>query len=309
MTARFDASRAAALDELEPLHYERAADGLPSHVRAASALRRFDNRLVVVQDDVLALAARDGSGSVEPVLLPRHPSGRRVFDDTLGNKREKLDLEACVTLPDGSLVAFGSGSSPVRERLVVWNGRDAPVVVAAPSLYRDVRAAVARGGARLNIEGAVVRGTRLLLMHRGNDARGASAIAELDRDDFAAWLANGSRSPRVARVTTVDLGDIGGVPFGFTDAVALDDERVVVLACAEDTPSAVSDGPVLGCRVGLLDAEGIVTADVHDAAGRTLLKLEGIERRPRSSIEFDVVADMDRPSAPAQIGRLVWDWR
>ncbi len=197
----------------------------------------------------------------------------------------------------------------MRERLVVWNGRDLPVVVAAPALYRAVRAAVTGGRAPLNIEGAVVRGTRLLLLHRGNDARGASAIAELDRDDFAAWLANGSRSPRVARVTTVDLGDIGGVPFGFTDAVALDDERVVVLACAEDTPSAVSDGPVLGCRVGLLDAEGIVTADVHDAAGRTLLKLEGIERRPRSSIEFDVVADVDRPSAPAQIGRLVWDWR
>ena len=297
------------LDELEPLYYERAADGLPLHVRAASALRRFDNRLVVVQDDVLALAARADSGAVEPVLLPDHPSGRRVFDDTLGNKREKLDLEACVTLPDGKLVAFGSGSTPVRERLVVWNGRDAPEVVAAPPFYRAVRAAVTRGAARLNIEGAVVCGARLLLMHRGNDARGVSAIAELDRDEFAACLANGSRSPRVARVTTVDLGDIGGVPFGFTDAVALDDERVVVLACAEATRSAVSDGPVLGCRVGLLDAAGIVTADIHDAAGRTLLKLEGIERRPGSSIEFDVVADVDSPSTPAQIGRLVWDWR
>ncbi|HEX7237910.1 MAG TPA: hypothetical protein VF405_13160, partial [Gammaproteobacteria bacterium] len=235
LTARFDASRPAALDRLEPLVYTRAAGGLPPHVRAASALRRFENRLVVVQDDVLALAARDDSGAVEPVLLPRHPSGRRVFDDTLGNKREKLDLEACVTLPDGKLVAFGSGSTPVRERLVVWNGRDAPAVVAAPSFYADVRAAVTRGVGRLNIEGAVVRGTRLALLHRGNDKRAvsASAIVELDRDDFAAWLANGSRTPQVASVTTVDLGNAGGVPFGLTDAVALDDERVVVLACAE----------------------------------------------------------------------------
>jgi hypothetical protein len=311
LTAHFDASKPAALDELEPLVYQPPADGLPSHVRAASALRRFENRLIVVQDDVLALAARDESGAVEPVLLPADASGRRVFDDTLGNKHEKLDLEACVTLPDGRLVAFGSGSAPARERLVVWSGRDEPVVVAAASFYRELRTAVTGGGTRLNIEGAVVRGARLELLHRGNDARSASAnaIADVDCDVFAAWLAGGSPSPRIERVTTVDLGTVDGVPFGFTDGVALDDERVVVLACAEDTTCAISDGAVLGCRVGLLDGAGLTTADVHDSAGRTLLKLEGIERRSRSSTEFDVVADVDRPSVPAQIGRLVWDWR
>ena len=71
-----------------------------------------------------------------------------------------------------------------------------------------------------------------------------------------------------------------GVPFGFTDAVAIDAERVVVLACAEDSACAISDGAVLGCRVGLLDAAGLRMVDVCDATGeRTLLKLEGIERR------------------------------
>ena len=311
LTARFDASKPAALDELEPLLYVRPADGLPAHVRAASALRRFENRLIVVQDDALAFAAREESGAVDSVLLPSHASGRRVFDDAIGNKHEKLDLEACVTLPDGRLVAFGSGSAPARERLVVWSGRDEPVVVAAAPFYRELRAAVTRGGARLNIEGAVVRGARLELLHRGNDAResSANAIAEVDCDAFAAWLAGASSRPRVARVTTVDVGEVGGVPFGFTDAVALDDERLVVLACAEDTACAVSDGAVLGCRVGLLDGTQLTTADVHDSAGRTLLKLEGIERRPNSSTEFDVVADVDQPSVPAQIGRLVWDWR
>jgi hypothetical protein len=311
LTASFDASKPATLDELEPLVYVRPIDGLPAHVRAASALRRFENRLIVVQDDVLAFAARDESGAVEAVLLPSHESGQRVFDDTLGNKHEKLDLEACVTLPDGRLVAFGSGSAPARERLVVFSRGEEPVVVAAASFYRELRAAVTRGGTRLNIEGAVVRGARLELMHRGNDARASSAnaIAEVEHDAFAAWLEGDSRSPRVARVTTVDLGAVAGVPFGFTDAVALDDERLLVLACAEDTACAVSDGAVLGCRVGLLDGSGLTTADVHDAAGPTLLKLEGIERRSSSSTEFDVVADVDRPSVPAQLGRLVWDWR
>jgi hypothetical protein len=40
-----------------------------------------------------------------------------------------------------------------------------------------------------------------------------------------------------------------------------------------------------------------------------LLKLEGIERRPSSSTEFDVAVDVDRTSVPAMLGRLVWDWR
>ena len=127
LAARFDAEGRATLHDLVPLRYaSRGGDGLPEHVRAASALRRFANRLVIVQDDVNALAVRDASGAVRSVLLPAHASGRRVFDDTLGNKLDKLDLEACVTLPDGRLVAFGSGSTPQREQLVVWRDLSAP---------------------------------------------------------------------------------------------------------------------------------------------------------------------------------------
>jgi hypothetical protein len=315
VAARFDATDRAVLDELVSLEYSTSPADLPEHVRAASALRRFANRLVIVQDDVNALAVRDEHGLVRPVLLPAHTSGGRVFDDALGNKHLKLDLEACVTLPDGRFVAFGSGSTPGREQLVVWNGREPPALFAAPALYAEARAAVTHDGARLNIEGAVVRGPRLELYHRGNDARDAmrapsNAIAELACEEFGAWL-DGSYlpSPRIVSVTTVELGGVRGVPFGFTDAVALDAERVVVLACAEDSACAISDGAVLGCRVGLLDAEGLRTVDVCDAAGeRTLLKLEGIERRPGSGTAFDVAVDVDRHAAPAQLGRLVWEW-
>jgi hypothetical protein len=316
VSARFDATSAATLDELAPLRYTLPREGLPAYARAASALRRFENRLVVVQDDVNALAiVQKESGSVRAVLLPEHASGKRVFDDTLGNKHEKLDLEACVTLEDGRFVAFGSGSTPAREQLAVWSGREPPVVVAAPAFYRELRAAVAKDGGRLNVEGAVVCGERLRLFHRANDVRGAgrsplNAVADVDANEFARWLDGGASVPRVASVTTAGLGDTRGVPFGFTDAVALDADRVVVLACAEDTDSAITDGAVLGCRVGLLDENGLTMVDVHDAAGRpSLLKLEGIERRPSSSTEFDVAVDVDRTSVPAMLGRLVWDWR
>jgi hypothetical protein len=238
-----------------------------------------------------------------------------VFDDTLRNKHEKLDLEACVVLPDGRLVAFGSGSLPAREQLVVWRGSEAPVIVAAGALYRELRATVTQPGERLNIEGAVVRASRLEVFHRGNDTRVAgrepmNAIAELDGVAFASWLDGRAPLPLVTRVTTVDLGDERGVPFGFTDAVAVDDDRVVVLACAEAAASAIEDGVVLGCRVGLLAEDALTMVDVRDANGcRTTLKLEGIELRPGSATEFDVAADVDRPSAPALLGRLEWEWR
>jgi hypothetical protein len=277
-------------------------------------LRRFENRLVVVQDDVNALAVVGGGGSVRAVLLPAHESGERVFDDGLGNKHLKLDLEACVTLPDGRLVAFGSGSTPAREQLVVWRGGEPPMVVPARTLYHAVREAVVQGRGRLNVEGAVVSGGRLLLFHRANDSGDAAAtsfnaIVSLDASEFADWLDSRSPEPRVTSVTTADLDALHGVPFGFTDAVALDDGRIVVLACAEDTASALTDGAVLGCRIGLLDDTGLTMADVHDAAGGpTFLKLEGIERRPGSSTDFDVAVDVDRASAPAMLGRLEWEW-
>jgi hypothetical protein len=305
------------LDELVPLTYGGpVAEGLPPHVRAASALSRFAGRLVIVQDDVNALAVRDTDGVVRPVLLPPHASGRRVFDDEHGNKLDKLDLEACVTLPDGRLVAFGSGSTPAREQLVVLSPRrDSPSLVAAAAFYRELRAAVTADGAPLNVEGAVVAGDRLEVFHRGNDlgdGRRApqSAIAEVDCARFVAWLdGRDATFPAVTRVTTVDLGDVDGIPFGFTDAVAIDERHVVVLACAEDSASAIDDGPVLGCRVGLRDAQGLRLVDVHDSAGEpTRLKLEGIELRAGTSTEFDVAVDVDRPSAPALLGRLVWDW-
>lgn len=313
VTARHDARSVAMLDELVPLRYELpVGTGLPRHVRAASAVRRFANRLVIVQDDVDALAVRDASGAVRPVLLPLHSSGRRVFDDAHGNKHDKLDLEACVTLAEGCLVAFGSGSSAARERLVVWNEHEPPFVVDASALYRDLRAAVTRGATRLNIEGAVVAGTLVKFFHRGNDARGAgpSAIAEIDRDELVDYVRGRAPSPRIVRVTIADLGDVRGVPFGFTDAAAVDAEHVVVLACAEDSACAISDGAVLGTRVGILAGSELRMVDVCETGGApTRLKLEGIEARADDDCTFDVVVDVDRPSVPAQLGRLTWQWR
>jgi hypothetical protein len=315
--ASLSASLTATLGTPRPLLYDHGAhplEDLPAHVRAASSIRRQGHRLVILQDDVSALAVLDpATGSTQPILLPAGPNGARVFDDERGNKKFKLDLEACIVLPDGRLVALGSGSSPQREKIVtIAAGKGALAQQFAGSdLYANLRVHADARGARLNIEGAVVQGRWLRLLQRGHGKRGFepwNAILDVSLDEFEGWLDGPNAVPPVRRILEVHLGEVAGVPLGFTDAAVTDDGRIAFLACAEDTEDALIDGPVVGCRFGWLDADdrAVVMTDVVDGDGRpTHLKLEGIETRAGNGTVFDVVADMDRGDQPGQIAELV----
>ncbi|HEX7080582.1 MAG TPA: hypothetical protein VF329_06175 [Gammaproteobacteria bacterium] len=313
VTARLDPSMHVAIDEVVPLAYTKPPDphyDLPAYVRSASAVRRLTRHLVIVQDDVNAFAIYDREdGYLFPIMLPRGPGERRRFDDVIGNKHLKMDLEALALLPDERLVAFGSGASATRERLAVVSRRHPPSVRDGGALYRSLREERAFAGAQLNIEGAVVAGDRLLLFQRGNGAlRGGrepvNAVGALALEGFVRWLDGRGPPPPLLDVTPFDLGEIDGSPLGFTDAAATADGRIAVIACAEDSPDALTDGPVLGCRFGWLEPGGeLRTAPVREC-GREPLKLEGIESRPGTLGEFDVVADGDRPLEPALLARL-----
>jgi hypothetical protein len=287
-----------------------SASGIASHVRAASAVRRLGSRLIVIQDDVNALALTDTTGGFEPLLLPVGADGHRSFDDTIGNKHMKMDLEAAVVLPDGRVLAFGSGSTEARESVVVAEAGTGVRVRRARGLYSRLREFCEATGSELNIEGSVIQGRRLRLFQRGNGARvpgrgSGSLIFDVDLDQLLRWLAGRGPVPGVIDVLEVDLGSVEGVPFGFTDAAVTGDGRIAFVACAEESVDARADGPVLGCRFGWLDDTGAQVADVVESDGRaTALKLEGIEPRPGSSSVFDVVADMDRPDQPAWLAEL-----
>lgn len=313
LTARVDPGLRATLDHLTPLTLAAApppADDHPAHVRAASAIRRWGPRLVLVQDDVNALTLRDPTGHVRPLLLPPGPDNRRVFGDDLGNKHHKMDLEACAVLPDGRCVAFGSGSTPRRERLVALTPDAPPRLVDGAALYAHLRATEAFAGSELNIEGALVAGHALLLFQRGNGApRGAlapiNAMGSLDLEAFTRWLDGKAPAPTLQAITRLHLGALDGIPLGVTDATLAPDGRVAIITTAEASPDATRDGPVAGGRFGYLDDTALVVTDILDPTGRLApLKLEGIERRPDAWGEYDVVADTDRPDQPATLGRL-----
>jgi hypothetical protein len=316
--ARPDPTMRAVLAEGRQLFFSTEGgqpSGLAPHVRAASALRRLGDRLVVVQDDVNALAVVDTStGTVTPVLLPPGHESARVFDDVRGNKAWKMDLEACAALPDGRLVAFGSGSSRRRERIVVLSSTDGASlkVVDAASLYERLRAEAVASGSELNVEGATAGpDDGLWLLQRGHGKRATvawNALVRLPLGSFVDWLDHGAALPDIESVVEVRLGSSRhGVPFGFTDATVADDGRLAFLACAEASRDVLTDGPVDGCLFGWLDlASGVaVSTDVLEEDGRpTRVKLEGIETRPGAPTLFDVVADLDCPDTPARLAEL-----
>ena len=132
-----------------------------------------------------ATIADPATGLCRAVTLPPGEGGLRQFDDVRGNKRFKLDLEACAAVPDGrggeTLVAFGSGSTPRRERVLlvagVAEGEPRVELRDAAGFYARLREAAEFAGSELNVEGAAWRDERMVLLNRGNGAPSADRHA------------------------------------------------------------------------------------------------------------------------------------
>lgn len=297
---------------------------VPGFVRGASAIRWWAGRLVVAQDDVHALALIDVDRlTVEPLLLDA-VDGQRTFGDSLGNKRSKFDLEASMVLPDGRLVVFGSGSgsdysSASREHVAVLNPTYAPIIASMepemrhiPAFYAALRAEKAFSGAELNLEGVERGGDSIWLFQRGNGASAGdlsahSAIARMDADDFVRYLDIGGDAPPLHDVRVLDLGDANGVPYAFTDAVALPDGRMAFLAVAEDSPNTYLDGVNLGVRIGVLDGDRVHSVPIVDQDGQpSTVKFEGIAYcQTRGDVmTFWLVDDSDDETAASSLYRL-----
>lgn len=290
--AHRDESLGARIVARRSLHYAggpEERDDRPGHVRAGSGLVRFGPGLAIVQDDADFVALIDsGSGTVEPVALPRRGSGARQFDDERGNKAEKLDFEACVTVEIRgveTLLAFGSGSTPARESILVLElGERTPRVIHAPSLYDALREQREFSGSELNVEGAVVMGGALRLFQRGNGAP-RDGVSPVSATCDVPWryvedLTSGrpSATPAIGSVVQFDLGSASGIPFTFTDATVSPSGDVMYLAAAEESPDAIRDGVVVGAALGVIRA----ASERIDARYAPLLDESGVPVREKA---------------------------
>ena len=265
----------------------RTTEPLPG-VRAGSALLFTGSRLLVVQDDALAVAWVDPrTGAIEHVTL--EGSGGALA------KATKPDFESAFLGADGAIFLLGSGSTPARyqaARLDSARGGEVSFLDCTPLF----QALAARLGAAPNLEGAVLLGERLHLFHRGAGGE-PSAIAEV------AATALGARAVDLLAFTLCDLGTAAGVRLTFTDAARCD-EAIVYLAVAEDTPNAVDDGPITGAAIGILAHGRARFALLEDPDGApTKRKVEGIAVDPATRSTF-LVTDPDDPERPAELCRV-----
>ena len=315
-----DPALRARVTERTPLRYADGSDASldrPAHVRSASSLAMFGGRLAVVQDDanfVAFITLTDGR--VDSIALPASDGGIRQFDDLRGNKRLKLDLEASVVdVHDGraTLFAFGSGSSPAREHVAIITGAEGgPMTIrmtAAHALYATLRATPAFRGSELNVEGAALMGDELWLFGRGNGAP-RDGSGPLNATCVFPWALvrdhlrgpTGGTIPRPAAVTRYDLGVLGTTALGFTDALPLG-RSFLYSAAAEDSPDAITDGPVAGSCLGVIPSRGAVRwSPLLDAAGGLFDgKVEGIAWAGPARDRLTAVLDHDQPGTPSEL--------
>jgi uncharacterized protein DUF6929 len=322
--ARQDPALTACVVRSRPLRYTAGADPAldrPAHVRAGSSLAQLGSCLIVVQDDANFIAVIDPhTWQVRAVSLPAGEGGLRQFDDLRGNKHFKRDLEACVAIPGASddlLLAFGSGSSSLREQIAVIRNVTglAPeiTVVDAPELYATLRAASGFAGSDMNIEGAVFLEGRIRLFGRGNGiARDGllpiDATCDLDWPTLAAYL----QHPRVVAPPTPDvivqyqLGTIDGVRLGFTDAT-FGHDTLIFSAAAEASPDATRDGPVVGAALGVFDSvEHVRWTVLRDQTGALFGgKVEGVLLDATQPTRVYVIVDRDAPGVPSELCEVV----
>ncbi|HLA32496.1 MAG TPA: hypothetical protein VJ047_15870 [Pseudomonas sp.] len=259
---------------------------------AASGLVCCGAELLVLADDELVLQRYSHTGVYlgQALLLsgelPAEPAAR---------KRRKPDFEMLCLLPDGRLLALGSGSTPERRRGVLWQAGSAQLIDLS-GLYLALEARLTG----LNLEGAVVRGEQLLLAQRGNNAGSLNAMISLDLATLLSQLAGASLGPESLRaVTPVELGELHGVPLSFTDLCLAADGRLLFSAAAEDTDSSYLDGACAGSVLGCL-ADAQVQA-LWPLVGSA--KIEGLCQLADGSLRL--VNDPDDRSARSSLYSVV----
>jgi hypothetical protein len=313
--ARRDDTIAAVVVEQRSLHYADGADAAtdrPAHIRAGSGLAAVPGGIALIQDDASFIVVLTPEAErARAIALPAGEGGLRQFDDLRGNKKYKLDLEACVAVErEGKtlLLAFGSGSKRRREQVALvrgWESGDFEVdLVHVPQLYDTLRREHAFAGSELNVEGAIFLGDRLSLFGRGNgevcgNVRPINATCDLDWPALRAHLESPGSSPppAPANITSYELGGAGEIPYTFTDATVWRD-AVLYCAAAEASPDATRDGPVTGSALGVIDDTGARWTPIVDAAGDTLRgKVEGVTAVRGVEDRVYAVVDADDPAA------------
>lgn len=335
MTLHFDSVRDPRLEARvtgsRPMVYRdgpSSEEDRPPHVRAASGLSAFMEYIAVIQDDANWLALIDANEKVTAIPLPPSSRGDRVFSKDRGNKGDKYDLEACISVASGNgpeLIGFSSGSRVERAwvlRVRETSGAEpreanadiasrltAEFVDAAP-FYRSMRDNASFSGAGLNIEGALTLDDDLIRLFQRGNAKPGGDLQPVDATADVSWSALLDHltrpevpPPALHNVRTYDLGQLNGVRLTFSDAEHLGGGRVLFSASAEHPQT----GEIIGSVLGLIDAAGEASwTELIDEDGDSFRgKIEGLTRDWIDPRKIHFVVDDDDEDAPSSIFEAV----
>jgi hypothetical protein len=270
-------------------------------VAAASGIALRADKLYVIADDQLELAVYSLAG-VRIGSIPLQ--GGALPQDAAARKRVKPDYEALLSLPDGSLLALGSGSTARRMQgaLIQFGACGVSVEpIDLSDLYERLRSDLPL----LNIEGATVWGGELYLASRGNGPDRDNALIRLDLARASQALSQLRALPGdlVRGIQRVRLGELSDVPLSLTDLTVFN-QQLLFAATAEASASTYDDGACTGSVLGSLTPDG-QTRDVIAMSPR--LKIEGLcaqSGEPQSRLWL--VADADDPQVHAPL--MAADW-
>lgn len=278
-----------------------------SFIGAASGLSRIGDTLFVVADDALHLGIFDATQPRPGKIMPLLPGA--LSSDPTTRKAQKPDFEVLTHwqdyngAPGGALLALGSGSKKHRCKgvLIPLDTRGQPTGNPQEFDLAPLYSALANHLVGLNIEGAVITGNEVWLFQRGNSAGGKNAIVRTPIATLDSLLQKtpGRFSP-VLEIVDIFLGDLHGVPLGFTDATLLRDEIIIFSAAAEDTADTYLDGKCTGSVIGMLEGNGTIK---WQKALTKKCKIEGIAVREPSptTLECLMVTDADDPEIAADL--------
>jgi hypothetical protein len=296
---------------IDPASHPRAQP----HLSAASGLVCVHGRVHVVADDELHLGVFDNAsapGRLVRLFDGALPSGKKA------RKRAKPDLETLLHLPpgpgwpQGALLALGSGSRPQRERGALLTFEESGHLIAAPRwidlgpVYHPLQARFDD----LNVEGAFVLADDFVLLQRGNGRMGVNAALHYRWSCVQSLLHGETKAELIPHAEhRFALGDLDGVPLGFTDGVAwpgtAGSGRWLFCAAAEDTDNSYLDGGCAGSVLGLADAQGRLLW-TQPLPGRH--KVEGIDARAEpDGLALCLVTDADDPAQASVLWRAWMD--
>lgn len=250
-------------------------------IKSASGLVFSQDHYYIIADDELFLSEYSTKFQDQRKIslfegeLPDTPEER---------KKLKPDLEA-IFLDQNKIVCLPSGSKK-RRSTGVWQATEQPEPFSLQELYSHLEESYSE----LNIEGAILKDSTLVLFQRGNGALAENGLIFLDYTVFKKELTESKviTKKSLLKHFKIDLGSLGNIPYSFNDAALDSQGKVYFLASAEDSSSTYHDGEFKGAILGKLDTSfnvsNVLKLDIET-------KPEGLWIHPDGS--FRIVTDSD----------------